>query len=132
MRAQMARGASASWWRCWRAFRARLGDHVLMYLISIGLSLAASFALAVPLVMVTLATVVPAIFAATRAALVLVVWSGQVLLPPGSEPGTWFVWPRQLILDGWVRWDSGWYLLVAAQGLGPLNDQNLQLQGQVA
>ena len=56
------------------------------------------------------------VFGATRLALALVVWAGQVLLPLSSAPGVWLAFPRQLVLDGWVRWDAGWYLLVAQQG----------------
>ena len=44
----------------WRAFRARLGDHALMYLISLGLSIVAGLALAIPIVIVAVATIVPA------------------------------------------------------------------------
>ena len=57
-----------------------------------------------------------ATFLGTRAALALVVWAGQVLLPLSAAPGAWLAYPRGLLLDGWVRWDSGWYLLVAQHG----------------
>lgn len=57
-----------------------------------------------------------AIFAATRLALGLTVWAGQVLLPLRPAPGSWHAFPRHLWLDGWVRWESGWHLLVAQQG----------------
>jgi hypothetical protein len=47
----------------WRAFRARFGDHALMYIISLGLSFVAGLALAIPIVVVSLATIVPAVVA---------------------------------------------------------------------
>ena len=48
----------------WRALRARLGDHALMYVISFGLSLAAGFALAIPIIVLSVVTIVPAVVAA--------------------------------------------------------------------
>jgi hypothetical protein len=44
----------------WRAFRARFADHAVMYLINLGLNIAAGFALAIPIVIITFAMVVPA------------------------------------------------------------------------
>ena len=45
----------------WRAFRARFGDHALMYIISLGLSFVAGLALVIPIVIVALATIIPAV-----------------------------------------------------------------------
>ncbi len=58
-------GATHAAGESWRALRARLGDHALMYVISLGLSIAASLAFAIPVVMVSLATIVPAVVGAT-------------------------------------------------------------------
>lgn len=44
----------------WRALRARFGDHALMYVISLGLSVGASLVLVVPIVVVALGTMIPA------------------------------------------------------------------------
>jgi hypothetical protein len=49
----------------WRMFRARFSDHALMYLVSIGLNLAAGIVLAIPIVVVSLVTIVPAAIAAS-------------------------------------------------------------------
>ena len=57
-----------------------------------------------------------AIFLATRAALAFVVWVGLLLLPLRPAPGAWLALAGQPFLDGWVRWDSGWHLVVAQQG----------------
>ena len=43
----------------WRALRARFADHALMYLINVGLSIAASLVIAVPLIVLTLMVAVP-------------------------------------------------------------------------
>ncbi|NTU71801.1 MAG: hypothetical protein HGB10_08290 [Coriobacteriia bacterium] len=48
----------------WRALRARIMDHIVMYVISAGLSIAASLVLVVPIVIVGVATLVPAIITA--------------------------------------------------------------------
>ncbi len=47
----------------WRAFRARIGDHILMFLINIGLNIAAGLAIAIPFVILALVTIVPAVIA---------------------------------------------------------------------
>jgi len=60
MRTMQAAGES------WRAFRARFGDHALMYIISLLLSFVAGLALAIPIVVIALSTIIPAVVAATR------------------------------------------------------------------
>lgn len=62
----------------WRALRARLGDHALMYVISIGLSIAAGLVLAIPIVVVALTTIVPAAIAAVGSD--WAVFSGMIAL----------------------------------------------------
>ena len=47
----------------WRAFRSRFKDTSLMWLIGVGLNMAAGFALAIPLVILTLVAIVPAVIA---------------------------------------------------------------------
>jgi hypothetical protein len=56
-------GAFAAIGESWRAFRGRFKDTSLMWLISLGLNLAAGFALAIPLVILTLLVVIPAVIA---------------------------------------------------------------------
>jgi len=48
----------------WRAFRTRFKDTALMWLIGVGLNLAAGFVIAIPLVIVSIAILVPAVVAA--------------------------------------------------------------------
>ncbi len=62
----------------WRAFRHRLGDHVLMYLISVGLSIVAGLALAIPMLIIAVPTIVPAIVAAARGTWML--FAGMIAL----------------------------------------------------
>ena len=56
-------GAAHAVGESWRAFRARFADHVVMYIINVGLNIAASFVLAVPIVLIALAVAVPAALA---------------------------------------------------------------------
>jgi hypothetical protein len=55
------------------------------------------------------------IWGGIRAALLLFGGISQLLLPlhPGSRPGPF---PGNPFLDGWFRWDAGWYLGIAANG----------------
>ncbi|MGV8083510.1 MAG: hypothetical protein AB2L09_07775 [Coriobacteriia bacterium] len=48
----------------WRAFRGRLKNHLLMWLINLGLNFAAGIALAIPLGILGVAIIIPAVFAA--------------------------------------------------------------------
>jgi len=60
-----------------------------------------------------LATAVGIPFLVQRTLLVLAVGFGCLLLP--HEPG-WHAVPEAVLLDGWLRWDSGPYLLIATDG----------------
>lgn len=39
-------------------------------------------------------------------------------------PGFWRAYPNNLFLDGWARWDSGWYKSIAEIGYSnlPMNE----------
>jgi hypothetical protein len=56
-------GAVSAVGESWRAFRGRFKDTSLMWLIGFGLNMAAGFVLAIPLIILTLLVVVPAIVA---------------------------------------------------------------------
>lgn len=53
-------------------------------------------------------------FVATRAALALFAWWTLAVVPVGRVP--WQSFPDNQFLDGWLRWDSGWYLSIALHG----------------
>jgi len=55
-------------------------------------------------------------FLVTRMGLFLLVWLGLVLLPVLTGEGFWRAFPQNLFLDGWSRWDSGWYVDIAQNG----------------
>lgn len=40
----------------------------------------------------------------------------MVVLPIRIGEGLWRAFPHNLLLDGWSRWDSGWYINIAQQG----------------
>jgi len=63
------------------------------------------------------------IFVATRGALFLVAYLSLAVLPlnPDSSVATpsggpWRGFPANLWLDGWARWDAGWYEHIAKHG----------------
>jgi hypothetical protein len=56
-------GAMSAIGESWRAFRSRFKDTALMWLIGMGLNMAAGFALAIPLVILTIVAIVPAVIA---------------------------------------------------------------------
>ena len=58
------------------------------------------------------------ILAGNRFALFLLCFLGLALVPTVTHP--WRAFPRDLFLDGWFRWDAGWYLRVATQGYDPI------------
>src|SRR5512135_2494333 len=64
------------------------------------------------------AIAVPAvIFAVTRLGLVLVVYLGLAILPRDWGHGQfWRSNPTNLLLDGWARWDAGFYHDIAVHG----------------
>lgn len=56
------------------------------------------------------------VFLSTRLGLLLLVWLGLVLFPMLTGEGYWQAFPGNLFLDGWSRWDSGWYVDIAQNG----------------
>lgn len=63
------------------------------------------------------------VFAVTRGALFLLAYLSLVVLPLNSDPGIagstggpWRGFPTNLWLDGWARWDAGWYEHIATHG----------------
>lgn len=52
----------------------------------------------------------------TAAALFAVVGLSVAYLPMNRFPGTWFAFPDLPWLDGWARWDGGWYASIAENG----------------
>lgn len=55
------------------------------------------------------------VFAVTRATLFVLAFVAQMWLPMNGKT-TWHDFPGNYWLDGWLRWDSGWYLTIAAHG----------------
>jgi len=53
---------------------------------------------------------------ATRAPLFFVAWIGLRFFPTNESRWRWQAFPGQLWLDGWARWDSGWYWTIADGG----------------
>jgi hypothetical protein len=57
------------------------------------------------------------VFVVSRMGLLLLVYLSLIYLPFNSNvPGTWRAFPNNLWLDGWARWDAGWYRIIAEQG----------------
>ncbi len=63
------------------------------------------------------------VFAVTRGALFLLAYLSLAVLPLNSDPGVagpaggpWRGFPTNLWLDGWARWDAGWYEHIATHG----------------
>jgi Mannosyltransferase (PIG-V) len=77
------------------------------------------------------------VFAVTRGALFLLAYLSLAVLPLNQEPGLatpgqapWRGFPNNLWLDGWARWDAGWYRHIATHGyvdqvVGPTGQRNL-------
>lgn len=55
-------------------------------------------------------------FLLSRAGLLVLAWLSLVVLPMRIGDGLWRVFPQNLFLDGWSRWDSGWYVNIALHG----------------
>ena len=55
-------------------------------------------------------------FLVSRLGLFLLAWLSMVVLPIRIGEGLWRAFPHNLLLDGWSRWDSGWYINIAQQG----------------
>ena len=58
------------------------------------------------------------LFLANRLPLLAVCYLGLSLHKQVSHP--WRAFPNDLFLDGWFRWDSGWYLRIARDGYAPI------------
>ena len=56
------------------------------------------------------------VFIVTRGGLVLTIYLSMLLIPVHSGPDLWRVLPGNPLLDGWSRWDSGWYVDIAQNG----------------
>jgi hypothetical protein len=76
------------------------------------------------------------VFALTRGALFLLAYLSLAVLPLNEDPGLapggrpWRGFPDNLWLDGWTRWDAGWYRHIATHGyvaeaVGPAGQRNL-------
>lgn len=55
-------------------------------------------------------------FFISRIGLFVLVWLSLVVLPSATSSGRYWVFPDNLFLDGWIRWDSGWYIDIAQNG----------------
>lgn len=55
-------------------------------------------------------------FLISRLGLFLLVYISLVVLPMRTSEGLWRAFPQNLFLDGWSRWDSGWYINIAQYG----------------
>ena len=77
------------------------------------------------------------VFALTRGGLFLLAFLSLAVLPLNQDPsvatpggGPWRGFPDNLWLDGWGRWDAGWYRHIAMHGyvdqaVGPTGQRNL-------
>lgn len=57
-----------------------------------------------------------ALFLASRIGLLICVYIGLVLMPVREGEGFWRAASDNLFLDGFARWDSGWYIDIAKNG----------------
>jgi len=55
-------------------------------------------------------------FLGTRAVLFIAMYAGLIMLNMKGNPQGWRALPDCLFLDGWARWDSGWYRNIAEEG----------------
>ena len=56
------------------------------------------------------------VFTVSRLYLFLLVYLSLILIPVRTGEGLWRAYPHNLFLDGWARWDSGWYADIAEEG----------------
>ena len=56
------------------------------------------------------------LFFTSRLGLFLLAYLSLILIPVVSGEGFWRAFPNNLFLDGWARWDSGWYINIAKNG----------------
>jgi Gpi18-like mannosyltransferase len=67
------------------------------------------------------------VFVVSRVGLAVLTYLSLVLLPLNADLGVDIPrsFPNNLLLDGWSRWDAGWYRQIAENGYSnqPLNDQ---------
>ncbi len=54
----------------------------------------------------------------SRVGLFILVYLSIVFIPTKSGEGIWSAFPENRFLDGWSRWDSGWYMSIADRGYG--------------
>ena len=54
------------------------------------------------------------VFTVSRLSLFLLAYLSLVLIP--VQAGPWRAYPSNLFLDGWLRWDAGWYFDIAQLG----------------
>ncbi len=55
-------------------------------------------------------------FFVSRLGLFLLAYFSLILIPVVTGEGFWRAFPNNLFLDGWSRWDSGWYIDIAQNG----------------
>ena len=55
-------------------------------------------------------------FLLSRVGLFLLAYLSLILIPVVTGEGFWRAFPQNLFLDGWSRWDSGWYIDIARNG----------------
>lgn len=56
------------------------------------------------------------LFFISRIGLFILVYLSLVMIPIADLPGLWRSHPDNLLLDGWSRWDSGYYRDIGTQG----------------
>jgi dolichyl-phosphate-mannose-protein mannosyltransferase len=71
------------------------------------------------------------VFLVSRLGLFLIVYLGLISIPlQNVVPGQWQASPDNLLLDGWSRWDSGWYTDIAVHGYSSAAKTDEELKGQ--
>ena len=56
------------------------------------------------------------VFVGIACSVLLVLGLSVAFLPMARTPGAWRIFPHNPWLDGYVRWDAGWYRTIASQG----------------